>query len=487
MCDLVFEIQPTENTTMDSIHAFPAFAFRVASEGLPTVTVSGLPKSAEFEGPYADGLYCIDWNESGAFPDPGDYPVTITMKNAGGTTTASFTIRINGYPTYDTTELGMVNAYDLDVGIAFDDWNEAMGVGYLTAGSMSYDDWSQSWSWSVTGLPSGMSFNATTGKISGTPSVVTESKTYAVHFKKTYKGSDSYSGNYSYSTEAIIPFTVSPLPSWVVGKFTGYDMCVDYDPDELPNYVGEYFTHDNTTCTIASDGKLSISYSYVEGAWKNHRLVSIQEQEAKPESISNLPISYMSDSGNYVYEYIDDGVPSVAVVSPHSVWIDNEEVIYGRIEIYNLGREVEDDWESRGVCTQSLYGRDPAINGLFSYEGTKVIDLSDYGDIGTYPWSGAECAVPGTLTLKFGKNGAVTPSFTTSYNGKNVTRAVIAQPVSVENKVYIQSQTAKWYSSGDEMVNIELEIEVDNQGNLLNVRRLTDWLLVPLDRNAINY
>ena len=449
--DLVFEIQPTDYTTSSTIHAFPAFAFRVASEGLPTVTVSGLPKSAEFEGPYADGLYSIDWDGSGAFPDPGDYPVTITMKNAGGTTTASFTIRINGYPTYDTTELGMVNAYDLDVGIAFDDWNEAMGVGYLTAGSMDYDDWSQSWSWTVTGLPAGMSFNATTGKISGTPSVVTEPKTYAVHFKKTYKYSGSSSGSSTYTTEAIIPFTVSPLPSWVVGTFTGYTEGKYWND----RYGTTHFV-DSATIIISKDAKLTLKSTHLSTSWDSQKIVTYTYG-------TGIMPSYRDEEGGFVYEWNiksgrEDSYNKV-VVKPVDYYTDGL-VQYGEIEYLGSGLDGDgDNFEESGILTQSLYDRKPAVDGLFSWTGQRTIYLTELED---YELSN----IPGVITLTFGKNGAVTPTFKENVNGKVVTGLIVAQPVSVENIIYLEIWSKTW------LCEYKLAVEVDDEGNVVDVSRM---------------
>ena len=416
----------------------------VTSVSAPKLAVSGLPAGLKYDAK--------TMKISGKATKPGVYTVTVaatnaSVKKATPATTATFTLTVPNSPAF----AGIPVAVNLNQAVPFEQ------VFVLAAGYEGYTV-------AVSGLPAGLKFDKNTGTVSGRP---TKAGTYTVTLTATKKG---------YPTQvAVLTVVVDPLPEWLVGTFTGYSIGVDYVPESIPDdYIPEYYYNDLVSVTIAKDGKLSKTCRYVDGVWKTKMDGDGQYTSAKLASTkvvtdkvaSNVEISRIDDDGNYVYEFLDDGVPSVAVVSP-VVYDEGSGAKYGRIVCKCFGRQVEDDWEEEDVLTQSLYERKPVVEGLFSYVGTRTIEFAYYE---------ATEDIPGTLTLKYGKNGAVAATFKTEYNGKAITRPVVAQPVSVEGKVYVCFVSAEWSDANfDREIIGALALDVDEEGNVTDIEELPQF------------
>ena len=133
---------------------------KVESLSQPTVSVSGLPSGLSFN---TSSLMI-----TGTPTTPGLYTVTISSRNLSVTTnvTTSVQIKINNFRSAQLPELeDLYDSFIPGVPVA---WTNANFVG-----------------WSVSGLPSGLSFNSTLGVISGTPSTASAVATSStVWFKK---------------------------------------------------------------------------------------------------------------------------------------------------------------------------------------------------------------------------------------------------------------------------------------------------------------
>ena len=419
----------------------------VKSISTPKLAVSGLPAGLKYDAK--------TMTISGNATKPGVYTVTVKATNASVTgkdaKTATFTINVPNSDAFGPTFADTPAPIKLNQAVPFEH------VFSLAAG---YDGYTVA----VSGLPAGLKFDKNSGTVSGRP---TKPGTYTVTLTATKKGAATQ--------VAVLTFVVDPLPEWLVGTFTGYSTGVDYVPESIPDdYIPEHYYNDLVSVVIAKDGKLSKTCRYVDGVWKTKMDGDGQYTSAKLASTkvvtdkvaSNVEISRIDDVGNYVYEFLDDGVPSVAVVSP-VVYDEGSGAKYGRIVCKCFGRQVEDDWEEEDVLTQSLYERKPVVEGLFSYVGTRTIEFTDYE---------ATEDIPGTLTLKYGKNGAVAATFKTEYNGKAITRPVVAQPVSVEGKVYVCFVSAEYYDANFDMEIIgALALDVDEEGNVTNIEELPQF------------
>jgi hypothetical protein len=135
-------------------------SIRVESLSQPTVSVSGLPSGLSFN---SSSLLI-----TGTPTTPGLYTVTISSRNLSVTTnvTTSVQIKVNNFRSGLLPELGdLYDSFIPGVSVA---WTNADFVG-----------------WSVSGLPSGLSFNSTLGVIYGTPSATpTSPASSTVWFKK---------------------------------------------------------------------------------------------------------------------------------------------------------------------------------------------------------------------------------------------------------------------------------------------------------------
>jgi hypothetical protein len=362
----------------------------ITSLSLPKVTVSGLPPGLKFTSKRLEiwesvcHFEVIDSNSIyGNATKPGAYTVKVSVSNASVSEKKAivkkFKIHVpnltaaNGYFVDDLYN-GVGKKHVLSVGISnIYDFLPSLKLNSPTA------------KLAVSGLPSGLKYDATNGKITG---VATKVGTYTVTLTVT-DGKAKY--------VSTITIEVEALPDWVVGTFNGYI-------DGSESYAGDWV--DWVTITINSFGK--VSYKGIT-------------EDGSVYVVNPKGITFKQDAiGNYIIEISHGG----------SDWYDKKElrisyvvidgVTVGVIEGDSKGADIEDG----GAWIQPAIGEFYACQIVWkNAQGTKLaptfikntitsVTMSRMRDDDWNPYYG------GYLTLKYGANGAVTTAYSETEGGK---------------------------------------------------------------------
>ena len=221
----------------------------------------------------------------------------------------------------------------------------------------------------VSGLPSGLKYNAGTGAIEGIA---------------------SKAGNYTVSLTVgglVSTFTieVKPLPDWVVGIFEGWGFDEwDYDLDGMKLMV-----------TISNQGKMSIK----QFASDYNVLVTDNDM---------FQLSRFEDDA-FVMEY--RGRDEVVYLRISCSRVNGIE--YGVLDGWYTGEDEWESWEGEVFGVQNVWKKDVDFDFLPSlYNGAEmVIDMTGFSER-TLDFNKRNDPVDGcSLRLKFGENGAVTAAF----------------------------------------------------------------------------
>ena len=181
----------------------------VVSGSLPTITFKNLPSwMGKDSHQYFDGFWL--WYNWKSQPAPGEYSFTMIAKNASGAVDEKkITIVVPNYTD--------ANDYFEDEYFGNDDNATADGRLSPSVGITNIDDFlpslrmnSPTAKLAVSGLPAGLKYDATNGKIIG---VATKPGVYTVTLTVT-DGKEKYISTITVEVEA--------LPDWVVGTFEGY-------------------------------------------------------------------------------------------------------------------------------------------------------------------------------------------------------------------------------------------------------------------------
>lgn len=348
---------------------------RVSSLSLAKLTVAGLPTGLKYDAK--------TMTISGKATKPGLYTVKVTATNASATgknaVVGQFTIEVpnftaaNGYFVDDLyNDVG--EKYTLSVGISnIDDFLPSLELNNATV------------KLAVSGLPTGLKYDAKTGKITG---IATKAGIYTVTLTVT-DGKEKY--------VSTITIEVEALPDWVVGTFNGYI-------DGFESYAGDWV--DWVTITINSSGKVSYKDLTESG---NYYVVN-------PNDIT----FEMDGYGGYkiVVEQSD-----VDWYSEKNLTIRPENIggnVIGGIEGSVTGADIEDGGAWEEPTTGYFYA---CQNVWATAKGTKLapefvknttvsVSMDDMRDDEWDPYYG------GSLTLKFGSNGVVTTAYSEREGGK---------------------------------------------------------------------
>lgn len=389
----------------------------VESWSQPKLTVTGLPTGLKYD---AKTMMI-----AGKATTPGVYTVAVKATNASATgkdaKTATFKITV---PNLSCAALPKLlpgaDAYDIvRAGIMFNprlvDCTPAPG-----------------WTVKVSGLPSGLKYDARTGAITGVPTA--KAGSYTVTFTASKKGEPNQ--------VATITLNVYPLPDWTVGTFYG-----------LVNCYGDDGSWENTSAaeiTISSNGKVTVCSRETNNyLWKD---------------VTSL---YVNDSGVYCFDVLHEkGVEwwqQHCEIYAEPAWEGGP--LLGRI----VGEEEGVDWDedayvSDWIAIQDAYGAKPAGLPLPKFNSADAISKFNVNAASDrFHWRKEN----GSLVLKFGANGVVTPTW--SGDAKFKMLAAHLTPYSVDGegavsaKLLVQGvDRAKERSMG---LYCDLVIPCDAEGN----------------------
>lgn len=371
----------------------------VVSHSTPKLAVSGLPAGLKYDAK--------TMTISGKATKPGVYTVKVaatnaSVKKATDDTTKTFKITV---PNFSTPVLPNLKSAPDAYGVI------RVGVEYSSKDIIDFSPVDTGWTVSVSGLPAGLTYK--NGVVSGIP-------------KKAGCYTVTVTAKRGKETQvATITFNVEALPSWVVGKFYGPHDCrgvngSDYKPFQNNPQAYKYWDWECpclSEITISSDGKVSIV---------------CREVNNSVSSTVNTRL-FLDGNGDYCIEE--------AMVAKGKTF----ERYYGfkvtKLPGFDLGfitgNEMgvdsdEDAYFSEWTAYQDAYTANPA--GL---------PLPEFG-------SGANVTIPanvkstrfpgryenGYLTLKFGANGAVTPSWVGYGNYKMIKTRLLPFAVDGEGAVY---------------------------------------------------
>jgi hypothetical protein len=204
----------TSVTSTAAVEGAP-FSYSITATNSPTsYSTSTLPGGLSLNG--ATGLI------SGTPTSVGQTILTIGATNDGGTGTAQLTINVSLPPPPAITSVTSISAV---VGVPFS--YQITATNYPTSYSIS----------SV--LPAGLSFNGTTGLISGTPTAATDSSGWPVTISATNDGGTGTGATLTLTITS--PLSSCPCAGGVGGNISGW--VYDIDPLSTPGPVARPFAH----------------------------------------------------------------------------------------------------------------------------------------------------------------------------------------------------------------------------------------------------
>jgi PKD repeat protein len=388
---------PTTFTVSESTQ----LALDVESLSLPKISVKGLPSGMKFTAKaiYKKGSKTeIETPTNtiyGAPTKPGMYKVSVSISNTSvkKAIVKEFTIEVpnltaaNGY-FVDEPANNVGQTYVLSVGISnIDDFLPSLKLDSPTA------------KLAVSGLPTGLKYDAKTGKITG---VATKAGIYTVTLTVT-DGKEKY--------VSTITIEVEALPDWVVGTFNGFAVAKGVRAWwECPMMLN---------ATIGSTGKITIKNTGPGGgaSARSGQLTAI-------ESPDKYVFEFDWKTGREGYSGYNDFTCTGFI---ERVDVGNG-VSAGRLSYSEFGvcDEDYDPTEAAGEAMQDVYGRKELSVQLPDFGKTN----SRKESVDTYlcDVSGREGPyVAGDIILKFGKKGAVTAVWTNARSSKSVTCSTCLQ------------------------------------------------------------
>ena len=251
----------------------------------------------------------------------------------------------------------------------------------------------------VSGLPAGLKYDAKTGKITG---VATKPGSYTVTLTVT-DGKEKFVSTMTIEVEA--------LPDWVVGSFEGYLYCTS-------DYGWDY--HDRVIITVSSTGKISCKGQVEDTSWYVVKDCLLIKDSLK---------GYVIVSHEIFNDVLDEAFEEYREIIIVKKEICGQEV--GALEGVIWGGEMDGgSWcEKSGYlyACQNVWktAKGTKLAPEFAKNTTVSVSMDEMRDDDWDEYYG------GSLTLKFGKNGAVTTAYS-EYEGGKATATGSAQLVPYE-------------------------------------------------------
>ena len=182
------------------------------------VTATGTPATMSYSvsGTLPPGVTGINASTGRFVGKPtqiGNYTFTVIATNAAGSTQQTFTIVVPANPVITTTLLK--------------DWTVNKAYPGTTVVVLGGSGTRTSFGVSAGSLPPGLSFNSSTGAITGTPTAVGN---YTFDITATYSGNGSGSQTYTVTINPPPALDAASLPTWTVGA-TGFSHQVVHTPN----------------------------------------------------------------------------------------------------------------------------------------------------------------------------------------------------------------------------------------------------------------
>ena len=390
--DIMLYVKDNEITVNANDNNFVAegttiLSLQMESISIPKAAVSGLPagmkytdKALTVKATKTEDAYDVPANAIYGTPTkPGLYTVTVKLTNT--------TIKkaIEKKFTIEVPNLTAANEYFVD-GL----YNDVGEKYTLSVGISNIDEFLQSFKLNsataklaVTGLPSGLKYDANTGKITG---IATKAGAYTVTLTVT-DGKAKY--------VSTITIEVEALPNWVVGTFEGYAYV---------QVEGRSDYHDRIIYTISTTGKVSSKGQVEDSTWytiKDNILTKIDDE------------TYIVSSFEQEWDF--EEIRSIKI-EPYNI----DGVIVGRLSGTIVGAEYEEwfnSWENSSGVIEAIQNSWSIAQGtglapVFAKDTISIFDMSEMCDDTWDPYYG------GYLTLKYKANGAVTTAYSETEGGK---------------------------------------------------------------------
>lgn len=354
----------------------------VESLSVPNVTVKGVPTGVKWDAK-ANRF-------TGSPTKPGVYKVTVSLTNVSvkKALVKAFTIEVPNLVSAAFPGLSpAADAYPLTVGCVLPSVDCALGAGFGR------------YKVKVSGLPSGLKYDAKSGKITG---VASKAGTFTVTFTAT-SGKDVKT--------STVTMTVTALPEWVVGTFTGGMKETWYE--DISHAEWDCTDYTIFSLTVSSAGKCSLKWDGIDSTDEGKYV----KEPASKEKIVSYELLKVEEDLYCVECRFSDGYVG---------WIDLCQGDWGA-NAYGVSENVLYDDES--YPERDLFAR--LVQNVWSRASEKTT-LSKWGLVGQFDVTDATEEGVANLRAKVSEKGAVT--LTGTFDGKGFSASGTLLPCGISAK-----------------------------------------------------
>ncbi len=335
---------------------------------------------------------------SGTPTQTGDFTAYVNVIDSDGlTSTKSFTVRV--YPAAEQPPSPSITTSTLPAGVVDDSYSATLAV----------DSGRAPFTWSVTGLPTGLSLDAATGVISGTPTAM---GTSPLQVTVTDKNAKTDTATVSLTVGAAVSVTTDALADGIAGEdysatlaAAGGTTPYGWAASGLP--AGLSVSGHTITGTPTESGTFSVQLTVTDDHGKtNTATVSMTIAPAVSVTTSSLPEvvsgeDYSADlaatGGTSPYRWSASGLPAGLSVSGHTITGAPTES-----GTFSVQLTVTDDHDKTDVATLSLLVRptlDVDLSPIVSGTAGVAYTASPSPSGGVEPYAWTAWGLPAGLTI----------------------------------------------------------------------------------------